>query len=279
MRAALRSTHGISYRRAPRLVGAISQPCTFDQIDCDSYNAWCDRLHIRPLRHRKTWEWVYILQVLEEHDMLRAGRRGLGFGVGNEPVTAYAASQGVRILATDLPADAPRAEEWRDSNEHADELSDLNNDALCDDSMFRANVALRPVDMRQVPDDLVGFDFTWSSCAMEHLGSPAAGMEFFERQIACLKPGGIGVHTTEYNVDPYGPTPVDGLVVMYQRPHLEGLTRHIRGLGHHMKITFATGTRPEDLHVDKRPFTNTHLRVDWQNYIHTSFGLWVQRAR
>ena len=52
---------------------------------------------------------MYILQILEDHGMLRPGRRGLGFGVGNEPIAAYAAGKSVAILATDLPPTADRS--------------------------------------------------------------------------------------------------------------------------------------------------------------------------
>lgn len=222
---------------------------------------------------------MYILQVLENHGMLQPGRRGLGFGVGNEPIAAYAASKSVNILATDLPASAERADEWRSSGEHADQLDDLNAAGLCDDDAFRERVSFRPVDMREIPDDLRSFDFVWSSCAMEHLGSLDAGLEFFERQLACMRPGGVGVHTTEYNVDPFGPTLSDGLTVLYQRPQLEALVHAMRRQGHRMKITFRTGTQPEDLHVDTPPFTNTHIRTQTLGYTHTSFGLVVQRSR
>jgi SAM-dependent methyltransferase len=274
-----RSARGVSYRRPARLRNAISQPCTFDQIRSSEYRQWCDRLGIRPLHHRKTWEWVYILQVLENHGMLRPGRRGLGFGVGNEPIAAYAAGKSVDILATDLPANAPRAEEWRASGEHAEQLADLNASGLCDADAFRERASFRPVDMRDIPDDLRSFDFAWSSCAMEHLGSLDAGMEFLERQLSCLKPGGIGVHTTEYNVDPNGATLSDGLTVLYQRPQLEELVYAMRKRGHQMRITFRVGGEPEDLHVDVPPFTNTHIRTQTLGFTHTSFGLVVKRSR
>ena len=133
--------------------------------------------------------------------------------------------------------------------------------------------------MREIPDDLRSFDFVWSSCAMEHLGSLDAGLEFFERQLACMRPGGVGVHTTEYNVDPFGPTLSDGLTVLYQRPQLEALVHAMRRQGHRMKITFRTGAQPEDLHVDTPPFTNTHIRTQTLGCTHTSFGLVVQRSR
>ena len=279
LRVSMRAAHGVSYRRNPTLAHPVSQPCTFDQILSKEYSAWCDRLLLRRLHHRKQWEWAYILQVLDTHGMLQSGRRGLGFGVGNEPITPYAAARGANVLATDLPHDDERTAFWREAGDHVDTLAELNAGGLCPEERFFANVSFRAVDMRAVPDDLTGFDFVWSSCAMEHLGSLDAGLAFFRRAVECLAPGGVAVHTTEYNVQADGETLEHPLTVLYQRAHLEQLTHEMRRRGHHMRITFATGNRPEDLHVDAQPYTNTHIRTETLGYAHTSFGLVIRRGR
>ena len=64
--------------------------------------------------------------------------------------------------------------------------------------------------MNHLPDDLRGFDFTWSSCALEHLGTLAAGADFVVAQMDCLRPGGVAVHTTEFLVDQRRPGRADG---------------------------------------------------------------------
>jgi hypothetical protein len=274
-----RSTHGVSYRSEPRLRGAISQGCTYAQLRSAEYRSWCDRLGEQPLVHRKLWEWVYALEVLEEAGMMQAGRRGLGFGVGTEPITAYLARHGCEIVASDLHADTDEAESWRATGQHADRIADLQRTDLCPADVFERNVSFRAVDMNDVPDDLVGFDFTWSSCAMEHLGSLEAGLQFFSRQLDCLRPGGIGVHTTEFNVASDEDTVADGGTVLYRRRDLERLVFEMRRRGHHMRITFALGDTPEDLHVDMEPFTNTHIRTQTGAFAHTSFGLVVRKRR
>ena len=38
--------------------------------------------------HRKMWEWLFIAEALRERGMLAAGRRGVGFGVGQEPLVS-----------------------------------------------------------------------------------------------------------------------------------------------------------------------------------------------
>ena len=35
------------------------------------------------------------------------------------------------------------------------------------------------------------FDFVWSACAFEHLGSILNGLEFVVNSVKCLKPGGV----------------------------------------------------------------------------------------
>jgi hypothetical protein len=272
-----RSMHGVSYRTQPRLKGAISQACTYEQLRSPEYESWCDRLHVARLVHRKLWEWCYALQVLEDAGMLRPGRRGLGFGVGTEPITALLASRGCEVVATDLHAQADEAESWRATGQHADRLADLNHDELCDPEVFARAVSFRPVDMNDVPPDLTGFDFTWSSCAMEHLGSLDAGLGFLERQLECLRPGGVGVHTTEFNVSSDNATIEEGHTVLYRRADLEQLVYRMRKQGHKMRITFALGDTPEDLHVDAEPFTNTHIRTATGDFVHTSFGLVIAK--
>ena len=51
--------------------------------------------------------------------------------------------------------------------------------------------------MRDLPDDLGSFDFIWSSCSFEHLGSLGEGERFVLEALRFLKPGGVAVHTTE----------------------------------------------------------------------------------
>lgn len=257
--------------------GAISQACTYEQLVSPEYQSWCRRLGLPPLVHRKLWEWCYALEVLEEARMMQAGRRGLGFGVGTEPITAVLAQAGCEVVATDLPGNADAADGWRATDQHAGSLDDVASTQLCDPEVFAQRVSFRAVDMNAIPDDLREFDFTWSSCAMEHLGSLEAGLTFFERQLDCLRPGGVGVHTTEFNVASDDETIDHGHTVLYRRRDLEALVYRMRAAGHRMRITFATGTAPEDLHVDMEPFSNTHVRTSTDGLAHTSFGLVVRK--
>ena len=76
----------------------------------------------------------------------------------------------------------------------------MRNDQICPEDEFRRLVDFRYCDMNNISSDLHEFDFCWSCCALEHLGSLSAGLRFIERSLDTLRPGGWAVHTTEFNL-------------------------------------------------------------------------------
>ncbi len=75
--------------------------------------------------------------------------------------------------------------------------------------------------MNDIPGDLEGFDFNWSSCSFEHLGSIEKGINFLMNQLKTLKPGGWAVHTTEFNVSSDDKTIESGDTVVYRKKDIE----------------------------------------------------------
>ena len=265
-----------------------SQLCTHASLTSAPLGVWSDRL--RPMwdpdgsdpkalvMHRKMWEWLFICQALAERDMLRPGRRGLGFGVGREPLVALFASLGPDIVATDLEPARAQAAGWADSgDEYTGGLEGLNDHGLCPPEAFAARVRYRYVDMNRIPGDLGTFDFTWSSCAFEHLGDLAAGLEFVVEQMRCVGPGGVAVHTTEFNVSSPTATVAEGATVLYRRRDIESLVTRLRGLGYAISCDFTEGDAPADRHVDVPPFTETHLRTTLGEFVTTSIGLIIEK--
>ena len=227
------------------------------------FAAWCRRLK-EPLRvHRKLWEFVYIAQVLEERGALAPGARGVGFGVGREPLAALFASLGADVLATDVDAEAAVEAGWVRTHQHAASLAELNDRGICDTAHFDTRVRYRTVDMNAVPDDLRGFDFCWSSCACEHLGSIEQGLAFLRRSLDVLRPGGIAVHTTELNLTSPTRTIDHGSTVLFRRPDLESLVAALRGDGHQASpVDFAFGADAIERYIDLPPYrAEPHLRV------------------
>ncbi len=265
-----------------------SQLCSAESLRSPALRAWAERLRSMwatgdardVMLHRKMWEWLFIAEALRERGMLAAGRRGIGFGVGQEPLVALFADAGCDIVATDQPHESAVASGWTDSAvEWAGGLEYLNEFGLCQADAFAQRVAFRPVDMNALPADLEGFDFAWSSCALEHLGTLDAGMDFVVAQMSCLRPGGVAVHTTEYLVSSNESTVEAGGTVFYRRRDIEKLVQRLRRAGHDVDMDFSLGSTPDDVHVDVPPYTDVHLRTELAGYVTTSLALIVTKGK
>ncbi|MDR3356281.1 MAG: hypothetical protein LBO04_03740 [Spirochaetaceae bacterium] len=62
---------------------------------------------------------MYIAQTFFENNMLTAGSRGPGFGVGVEPLPALFASMECKITASDMDTDSDAAKNWENSKQHS----------------------------------------------------------------------------------------------------------------------------------------------------------------
>ncbi len=252
--------------------------CTQARLESPEFRGWRDRLGHPAKLHRKYWEHAYICQALDERGRLGPGRRGLGFGVGREPLAAFFAARGCRVVATDLEPEAADRAGWIEGKQHAADLDALNERGLCPPRAFARRVAYRHVDMNAIPDDLRGFDFCWSSCSFEHVGSLELGLAFLENMLDCLRPGGVAVHTTEYNVGSDDATLVDGPTVIFRRRDIEGVADRLRGLGCAIDLDLDPGDGPADHHVDAPPYSHDpHLKLRLDGFVSTSIGLIVRK--
>lgn len=263
----------------PTIESPTSQLATEGQFYGDTYKDWCSKIHERARFHRKQWEFVYILQSLQVHNKLHAGSKGLGFGVGTEPLPALMASMGCQIHATDMDASEAQKKGWSDTNQHAESLSILNNKDICDQEIFNKNVTFEVVDMNHIPDSLKDFDFTWSACCLEHLGSLQAGFDFIENSLQCLKPGGVAVHTTEFNLSSNEETIESGETVLYRKKDFQTFIEYLLKQGYEVSpMNFHPGSRVLDYYLDIPPYTSdTHIRLLLDQYITTSVGLIITK--
>ena len=127
--------------------------------------------------------------------------------------------------------------------------------------------------------ELSSFDFLWSSCAFEHLGSLKAGNEFVIRAMDCLRPGGIAVHTTEFNVASNDRTIETGATVIYRQRDIEALAADLVSLGHLISLDFDKGDQPADYHVDVPPYSHDpHLKLHLMGFTTTSIGIVVRKV-
>ena len=255
--------------------------CTRAQLESPAFRYWLGQLGLPFQLRRKDWEFAFILQALYERDCLRAGSRGLGFAVGEEAIPALLASMGCEVVATDLDPRDARAQAWADTAQLATSLDKLRRPEICPDADFSRRVSYRHVDMNKIPSDLRDFDFTWSSCSFEHCGSIAQGLKFMENQMACLKPGGIAVHTTEFNLSSDDETIEEGVTVVFRRRDIDALVAALQVAGHQVEpLSYVLGQSAEDRSVDIFPYTAVpHLKLLlFDRYVSTSLALIVRKA-
>lgn len=259
----------------------ISGLCKRDQLESPAFRYWLDALKLPFRIHRKQWEFAYVVQALYERDCLKPGTRGLGFAVGEESIPALMAAMGSSVLATDLDPGDHRAQAWAETAQLASSLEKLRRPEICPNEVFSQKVTYRHVDMNHIPPELTGFDFTWSSCSFEHCGSIELGLGFLENQMRCLKPGGVAVHTTEFNLTSNDDTIEAGMTVIFRKQDIEKIVERLRSQGHHVEpVSLALGKTEDDRHVDIFPYTNIpHLKLLLgDKYASTSIGLIIRKA-
>jgi hypothetical protein len=256
-----------------------SELCKAKDYHADWFKHWCNQLGESPNYHRKQWEFVFVMQALWERDCIKAGKKGLVFAVGTEPLPAMFASFGCSITATDIFPDKGVEMGWANGNQLCFGIESLNTRNLCEAEDFATLVNYRPVDMNEIPDDLTGFDFNWSSCSFEHLGTLDKGFSFLQNQLKTLKPGGWAVHTTEYNVSSNDETQENNSTVIYRQRDIEFIVNKLRNEGHFVEeLDFSMGGLPEDFMVDVEPhLQKVHLKLQVDKYVVTSIGLIIQK--
>lgn len=133
--------------------------------------------------------------------------------------------------------------------------------------------------LERVPDPPPQLDFLWSCSLAGHLGSVEAGLDFLQRSLGCLRPGGIAVHTFDYNVSSDDDTLETASVSLLRRRDLVELQRRLSAAGHTLlPLNFADGSLPEDRHVDLPPYPQqVHLKLRIDRYDASSFGLVIRR--
>ncbi|UIJ71050.1 cyclopropane-fatty-acyl-phospholipid synthase family protein [Aurantimonas sp. HBX-1] len=227
-------------------------------------------------RHRKMWEWAAITRALGERGKLRPGSRGCGFAVGFEPLPSLFAARGAEVLATDWVVE--EATDWNISGQQATTASHLRWPNLIDEASFDARVTFRSVDMRNLDGLAPGsFDFVWSSCSLEHLGDLEAGLRFIEQSAALLKPGGVAVHTTEFNVSSKTATIESGPAVIYRESDLLTLPDRLAAQGVTLEpFDLDIGTDAADLEPDAPPYYaggRQHVKLRYGDHVMTSILL------
>src|SRR5271157_238381 len=260
----------------PNFDKPVSQLVTVAQICSARFEQWRRLFQWGFGLNRKLWEYLYILNGCDSYGGLGAGRRALGFGVGHERLAALLANMGCQVMATDYVPGDGQSLGWE-----ARSLEDLMDELVCPEEKFRQNVSFRHVDMNEIPSDLLSgqFDFLWSCGSLEHIGGLQNGLDFIEKAMACLRPGGVAVHTTEFNVVSNERTLDTPGLSFYRRQDIQGLAQRLREQGHHIALNFTKGTTVADLHVDQEPYHYPlSINALVGEFVITSIGLIIQKG-
>lgn len=263
---------------SPSLDNVVSQCATYDQVTSGLFKEWCNRLLLPAYPNRKTWEFIYICEALKQNGFIQKGMKGVGFGVGKDPIVSYFVQEGMTILATDLFFDAAKENGWVDTNQYSKNILNLNERGLVSDKQILDNVKFEEVDMNDIPKGIENYDFCWSACAFEHLGSIERGLDFVVNSLDCVRPGGIVVHTTEFNVSSNDETVDNEGTVLFRRKDIEKLAERVRSLGHEIKLNFNTGGSNFDRTYDVPPYSDyTHLKLKIDKFVSTSIGIIIKK--
>jgi 2-polyprenyl-3-methyl-5-hydroxy-6-metoxy-1,4-benzoquinol methylase len=277
----------------PQHVDLQSKPSTQADLESDWAAYWIGELKAAHIFHRKLWEFAYVLQAIYENGHLRPGARGLGFGCGEEPLPSYFANRGIHVTVTDLEPEEAAARGWVDTKQHTSSLETAYQAHLVGREEFEKHVSLRYVDMNMIPSDLNEYDFCWSICALEHIGSIQKGLDFIENSLHTLRPGGLSVHTTEFNFLNDEQTIDDWPTVLFQKRHFRELAERLERQGHHVApLDFDVGNKPLDKFIDLPPYEhdwnsyqrdiwkdqNNHMKVSFDGFACTCFGIIIRKA-
>lgn len=262
----------------PSLAHPVSQLATVAQCLEQEYAYWCAEMRSPKRINRKQWEFVYILAALKNFNCIKKGMKGLGFGCGQEQLPAVFVKHGCDIVATDQDVEHALEQGWVKTSQHANELEGLNYKGIVSHTLFKEHVQFRNIDMNSIPDNLIGFDFLWSSCAFEHLGSIEHGLKFVQDAMKCLKPGGIAVHTTEFNLSSNTDTFESPTLSIFRKQDMEKLVTQLTKLGHNVTpFNWHSGSLCIDNYIDLPPY-NSYLKLDLFSYTCTSIGIVIRKS-
>ena len=157
------------------------------------------------------------------------------------------------MTATDAPDDEKG---WREANQYSSERDQLFYPGIVSRELFDERVSFEFADMNNIPEHLAGFDFCWSSCSLEHLGSLRHGIDFIINSVEkTLKIGGLACHTTEFNLTSDEHTVETGRDVIYRKKDLERLCRTLEERGHTVNpLRIEPGLFVADYLVDVPPY-------------------------
>ncbi len=182
---------------------------------CPEWSVHLENMGLPHTYHRRFWEWGQVAYGLDSLGLLQEESRGLGVGVGNEPLIFYLAARAGEIVASDM-----YGKTWaKDGQADRSMLTEPERFSPIPFPKERLRVARMNAMHLEFADE--SFDFVWSVGAIEHFGSslPKHGFRLLCRSVGLrrlatrfdhrgaakaatemgrvLKKGGVAAITTE----------------------------------------------------------------------------------
>jgi hypothetical protein len=239
-------------------------------------------IHMVPMNHRKQWELGYIVHIVSTYKLCTEGTYGMVWAAGKECLISYFASQGCHITASDIDITDDAAKGWSQTNQHSALKEQLWYANLVNKSVFDKKVTYRSANMNVIPKDLIlepKFNFIWSTCSVEHIGSITLGMRFVLNAMTTVKPGGIAIHTMEFTLSSLDQTIEEGSTVFWRKGDILRLKHDLTHLGY---IVFPIRWEAGDLELDKNPDLPPykgydHIKLLIGEHVVTSFCIIVKK--
>lgn len=264
----------------PTLDNITSQLCTGEQMLSKTFHRLSWEMQSPPRFSRKQWEFAYILAAFQNIRGLSAGDQAIGFGCGLEPIPAILAKNGIHVVATDLEASSAQSKGWVDTLQNSGNLENIQQQSrrIIKRDIFQRYVKYRSIDMNEIPENLEKFDLIWSACALEHLGSLEHGIRFILNSSKHLAPGGIAVHTTEFNLSSDEDTLNEPECCIFRKQDILNLQDRLFKNGFYLEpVNFNSGSLNVDEYIDFPPYRmSPHLKLKLGGYVVTSIGLIIR---
>lgn len=232
--------------------------------------------------HRKQWEIASIVHAIIERGAHILPNIGLGFACGEESIPSVLVSVGGKVLASDR--DPQEDDVWAKSGQQSLGIKSLFKDRIISKPAFDNNVTFKFMDMNKIyPEEFGKYSYTWASCAMEHLGSLQHGIDFVINSMAYLKPGGVAIYTTEYNLSSNTHTFESTGNALYRMSDVLDLQSRLSDIKCNLLLdsnTFTRGEHEYDLYVDetyKYTEPTVHLNLRLYGYNATAIRFIIEK--
>jgi hypothetical protein len=210
--------------------------------------------------------------VLATEGFIAAGKRGLGLEVDNDRIAALLASRGCEVLAT--------ASAEPGGLSAADRCLRLFYPDVIHIEEFDRLVRFAELNSSSVGEIAAGsVDFVWSIGMPGRLGTVDAALDFFEASTKPLRPGGIALHTFEFNLTSNWSTWEQPGNVLLRLRDIEALAERLRPSGCRLlPLNTHPGQDVADEKVRSTIGGAPGLRQRVGMMVTTSFGLAIRKA-